>query len=125
MSKVILYVTFFNIAILLLLNKQTFYFCFKISLTMHKSLICSINKNTQFANLLQNIVLIIEDEILMQHKYCFKTMHCTLQNLLFTKDYIFNNIFVILSKNFAQILFVIRKYNQAAVVFVYLQRSFL
>jgi len=43
----------------------------------------------------------------MQYKYCFKVMHCTLQNLLFMNDYIFNEIFTIYDDNFAQILLII------------------
>ena len=61
----------------------------------------------------------------MQHKYCFKAMHRILQDLLFTKDRVFNDILIILSEDFAQILLMIRKNNRAAIVLIYLQRSFL
>ena len=41
------------------------------------------------------------------------------------KDHVFNNILIILNEDFAQILLMIRKNNRAAIILIYLQRSFL
>lgn len=111
MSKIIMCVISFNIAALLLLSNQTLHFCFKISLKLHEFSVCFINKNTQLANLLQNTVLIIWNEMFMQHKYCFKVMHCTLQTVLSIKNHVFNEISTVLKRNFAHILLIIQREN--------------
>ncbi len=61
----------------------------------------------------------------MQHKYCFKVVHCTLQNLLSMNDHLFDDIPVIFNDDFAQISPIVWKGNQAAIVNVCIQWSFL
>jgi len=47
----------------------------------------------------------------MQYKYCFKMMHHTLQNLLFTNDHVFDEISMIFNDDFVQILSIVQKNN--------------
>jgi len=61
----------------------------------------------------------------MQHKYCFEAVHCTLQNLLSIDNHVFDEISIIFDGNFAQILLMIQKGNQAMIVNACIQQSFL
>ncbi len=59
----------------------------------------------------------------MQHKYCFTFVHCTFTNLL-QNEHIFDEIFMILNDDFAQILLVVSRDNREAIVNANIQQCF-
>jgi hypothetical protein len=59
MGKTILYIASTRIAALLLPSRRTSYLLFKIPISLHKDSTYSITKNSQFADLLHKVDLII------------------------------------------------------------------
>ncbi len=123
-NEIVICVISSSIAILLLFDDQTSHFCFKISLQITNETICNIIRNTHFYKFLRRTKLIIWNEMSMQHKHCFTFVHRTFTNLL-QNEHIFNDIFMILSDDFAQILFVMSHDNREAIVDVNIQQCFL
>ena len=115
-------VTSSRIAALLLKGGQTAYSQFKIPLNLTPKSTYGIKKNSYLARLLQKASLIIQDEVLMQHKYCFKAVDRTLQDIIETNK-LFSGILVIFSRDFAQILLVILDRGRANIINACLQRS--
>ncbi len=60
----------------------------------------------------------------MQHKHCFTFVHCTFTNLL-QNEHTFDEIFMILNDDFAQILFIVSRDNREAIVDANIQQCFL
>ena len=125
LGKIVICVASSGIAALLLPGGWTSHSRFHILLDVHELSSCSITKNSQLADLLRSTALIIWDEVPMQNKYCFETVHRTLQDLLSADECVFGSIPTVLGGDFAQILPVVRRGNRAAIVQVCLQRSFL
>ncbi len=90
----------------LLLDERTLHFNFKISIIYHDTSICFIIACSKLVNLLKCMILIIWNKISMQHKHNFMIINASLCDILQFID-VFDEIFVILEKNFAQITFVI------------------
>jgi hypothetical protein len=86
--------------------------------------ICNIIRNTHLYEFLRRIKLIIWNEVSMQHKHCFTFVHRTFTNLL-QNEHIFDEIFMILSDDFAQILLVVSRNNREAIVDANIQQCFL
>ena len=107
-SEIMLYVTFSNIAILLLLDEQISHFRFKIFLKITNDTICNIIRNMRLYDFLQNTKLIIWNEIFMQNKHCFMIVHRIFTNFMQNDD-IFDDILIIFEKNFAQIFSIVKK----------------
>lgn len=66
-SKIVLYVTFFIIIVLLLLKKITLYLWFKILLNVNKNNVGNIKHNIKLYNLSQCIALFILNKMPMQY----------------------------------------------------------
>lgn len=113
-----------EIATLLLPDDQTSHSRFKISLQVTKEIVCNITRGMHLYELLRRIRLIIWDEVSMQHKHCFTSVHRTLTNVM-QNDFIFGGILVVLGGDFAQILPVVKRDNREAIVNANIQQSFL
>ncbi len=59
----------------------------------------------------------------MQHKHCFTFVHRTFTNLL-QNEHTFDEIFMILNDDFAQILLVVSRDNREAIVDANIQQCF-
>jgi hypothetical protein len=123
-NEIIICVISSNIAILLLFNDQTSHFRFKISFQIMNETICNIICNTHLYKFLQRMKLIIWYEILMQHKHYFTFVHRTFTNLL-QNEHIFDDIFMILNDDFAQILLVMTRDNREMIINANIQQCFL
>ena len=111
-TKIILCMISTSIAAQLLFNERTSHSRFKISIVCHDTLICFITACSELVNLLKHIILIIWDEISMQHKHNFTIINASLCNILQFND-VFDEISAILDENFAQITFVISRENRS------------
>ena len=60
----------------------------------------------------------------MQHKYCFEAIHRTLMDVR-ADNTLFGGLPIVLGRDFAQILPVVQRGNQAAIINACLQQSFL
>ncbi|GJZ67912.1 ATP-dependent DNA helicase PIF1-like protein [Tanacetum coccineum] len=103
-----------GIASLLLLAGRTAHNRFVIPLELIENITCGIKQNTQLAELMQEVQLIIWDEAPMTQRYAFKALDTTLRDILGFKDsekrrQIFEGMTVLLGGDFRQILPVIPK----------------
>jgi len=73
--KIVLCMASSGIAALLLPGGRTAHLCFAILLNIHELSVCQISKNSQLADLIRQISLIIRDEVPMQHRYCFEAVN--------------------------------------------------
>ncbi len=121
-AKIVLCVISMSIAAQLLLDERTSHFRFKISIVCHDTSICFITARLELVNLLKRTILIIWNEISMQHKHNFTIVNASLCNILQFSD-VFDEISAILDENFAQITFVISRENRSAQINVSI-RSF-
>ena len=83
-------------------------------------------KTSQLAQLLRKVNLVIQDEVPIQYRHCFKAIYCLfvdIQNIV--EDLLFRGIPFILSRDFAQILLVIKNSLQPNIVKACLQQSFI
>ncbi len=122
-DEIVICVISSSIAILLLFDEHISHSRFKISLQIMNETICNIIHNTHLYEFLRRTKLIIRNEISMQHKHCFTFVHHTFTNLMQNK-HTFDDIFMILSDDFAQILFVVSRDNREAIVDVNIQQCF-
>jgi hypothetical protein len=76
-GNIVLCVASSGIAALLLIGRRTAHSCFKIPLKMHEDSMCSFAKNSELADLLCIIDLIIWDEAPMQHRYIHEYVNRT------------------------------------------------
>jgi len=112
-TKIILCMIFMSIAAQLLLDERTSHSHFKISIIYYDTSIYFITARSELVNLLKCTILIIWNKISMQHKHNFMIINVSLCNILQFSD-VFNEISVILEKNFAQITLVISQENRSA-----------
>lgn len=82
-----------------------------------------MKKDSLAANLLRRTALIIWDEALMQHKFCFEAVDRTLQDICNNPDALFGGLPTVLGRDFAQILPVVKNGNRASIVLACLQKS--
>ena len=115
-DKIIICIALSSITALLLPGRQTSHFHFRILLELHEFSIYSITKNSSLVVFLQQAALIIWDKVLMQHKYYFKAIYYSLENIYSMKGQLFGGIPTVLGGNFAQILPVVYKGNQGAII---------
>ena len=123
-GKIVLCVASSGIAALLLIGGRTAHSCFKVPLKIHEDSMCSFAKNSELADLLHIIDLIIWDEAPMQHHHIHECVNCTFQDIR-GNDKLFGGIVVVFGGDFKQILPVIIKGSRAQVVGASLQRSYL
>jgi hypothetical protein len=122
-NEIIICVASSSIAILLLFDDQTSHFRFKISLQITNETICNITRNTHLYEFLRRTKLIIWNEMSMQYKHCFTFVHRTFTNLL-QNEHTFDDIFMILSDDFVQILLVMSRDNRETIVNANIQQCF-
>ncbi|GKE63744.1 ATP-dependent DNA helicase PIF1-like protein, partial [Tanacetum coccineum] len=75
-----------GIASLLLLAGRTAHSRFVIPLELMENSTCSIKQNTQLAELMQEVQLIIWDEAPMTQRYAFEALDTTLRDIMGFKD---------------------------------------
>ena len=124
-SSIVLYIASSSIAALLLPSGQTAHSRFRIPINLYKESIYSVPKNSQLAQLLRSTTLIIQDKVLIQHRYCFKAVYYILIDIRSNTQALFSSIPIILGSNFAQILPIVKRGTRANIVAAYLQQSFL
>ena len=101
MGKTVLCIASTGIAALLLPSSRTSHSQFKILIDLYKTSTCGITKNSQAADLLCKVDLIIWDEVPMQHKYCFEAVHHLLSNLRSAANHtLFGSVLVVLGRDF-------------------------
>ncbi|GJZ51267.1 ATP-dependent DNA helicase PIF1 [Tanacetum coccineum] len=126
--KIVLAVASSGIASLLLSAGRTAHSRFVIPLELMENSMCGIKQNTQLAELMQEVQLIIWDEAPMTQKYAFEALDITLPDILgFTdserRNQIFGGMTVLLGGDFRQILPVIPKAKRPEVVQACINRS--
>ena len=99
-NDVMLCVTSFEIAVLLLFDDQTSHFRFKISIEITMNIVCNITRSSRLYNFIRRTKLIIWDEISMQHKYCITIVHRTFLNFMQNK-HLFDEISIVFKNDFA------------------------
>lgn len=80
-EKIVICVTSYGIAALLLDVGQTSHSTFKLPIQINEDSICAIHKTSNNADLLHKTSLIIWDEIHMQHYHCPKALDRMLRDL--------------------------------------------
>ncbi|GJW86154.1 DNA helicase PIF1, ATP-dependent [Tanacetum coccineum] len=128
--KIVLAVASSGIASLLLPAGRTAHSRFVIPLELMENSTCGIKQNTQLAELMQEVQLIIWDEAPMTQRYAFEALDITLRDILGFKDserrqQIFKGMTVLLGGNFRQILPVIPKAKRPEVVQACINRKVL
>ena len=123
-GKIVLYIASSSIIALLLPSGRIAYSRFQIPIDLYKESTYNISKGLDLAKLLRYTSLLIQDEVLIQHRYYFKAVHRILTDVR-SNNSTFSRLPTILGGDFAQILPVVLQGNRAAVVDACLQRSFL
>lgn len=103
---------------------------FKIPLNVGEKSTCNMGKNTQLVVLIRKAELIIWDEALMDHQYCFEAVNETLKNIMLlsnsnVKEMAFGGKTILLGGNFRQILPVVEKGFKHEIVNNCINRSYL
>jgi hypothetical protein len=70
-----------GIAALLLAGGRTAHSTFKIPINIHETSICSICKQSEYADMLCQAKLLIWDELPMQYKHCLEAVDRLLQDI--------------------------------------------
>ena len=115
---------FFGIALLLLPGGPTSHSQLRIPFNLHESSQCNVSKNSELKDLLRQVILLIWDEVPMQHCFCFEVVDWMLQDIQ-NNNRLFGGPPVIMGGDFAQILPVVRRGTRATIVGACIQRSFI
>jgi hypothetical protein len=120
-KKIVLAVASSGVASLLLPRGRTVHSRFKIPFDITETATCSVKRGTMLAELLQVAALIIWDEAPMTHRRCFEALDRTMRDILSKHNPAnamlpFGGKPVVLGGDFRQILPVVRKGSQSAVV---------
>nr|GEY07927.1 DNA helicase [Tanacetum cinerariifolium] len=102
--KIFLVIASYGIASLLLPASRTAHSRLEIPLDLTDTSVCAIKKNTQLADLLKEICLIVWDESPMNDRRCFETLDRTLRDILNQQDHLFGGKMVMLGGDFRQTL---------------------
>ncbi|GJW53523.1 ATP-dependent DNA helicase PIF1-like protein [Tanacetum coccineum] len=126
--RIVLAVASSGIASLLLPAGRTAHSRFVIPLDLIENNTCGIKQNTQLAELMQEVQLIIWDEAPMTQRYAFEALDITLRDILGFKNtekrnQIFEGMTVLLGGDFRQILPVIQKAKRPEIVQDCINRS--
>lgn len=105
-EKIVFCVAFSGIASLLFPGGRTSHPQFKIPLNIHENSSCCVSKNSELADLLREVTLLIWDEVPMQHRYYFQAVNKLLKNMR-SDQQLFGGLPVVMDGDFAQILPVI------------------
>ncbi|GJW65845.1 ATP-dependent DNA helicase PIF1-like protein [Tanacetum coccineum] len=126
--RIVLAVASSGIASLLLPAGRTSHSRFIISLDLMENSTCGIKQNTQLAELMQEVQLIIWDEAPMTQRYAFEALDIMLRDILGFKNtekrnQIFGGMTVLLGGDFRQILPVISKAKRPKIVQACINKS--
>ncbi|XP_071740486.1 uncharacterized protein [Rutidosis leptorrhynchoides] len=129
-GKIVLNVASSGIASLLLNGGRTAHSRFVIPINITEDSFCSINVNSQLADLLRETSLIIWDEAPMIHKHCFEALDRTLRDImrqmsLENEHKVFGGKVVVFGGDFRQILPVVPKGSRQDIVNASLNSSYL
>ncbi|GJV10651.1 ATP-dependent DNA helicase PIF1-like protein [Tanacetum coccineum] len=118
----------YGIASLLLPGSRTAHSRCVIPLDLMENSTCGIKQNTQLAELMQEVRMIIWDEAPMTQIYAFEALDITLRDILGYKnpkkrDWIFRGMTILLVGDFRQILPVIPKAKRPEIVQACINRS--
>jgi hypothetical protein len=123
LEKIVLCVASSGIAALLLKGGRTAHSCFKIPIPCHEDSICNIPKNSDLAELMRKVDLVIWDEAPMQHKHNMQAVDTSLRDILNNSDKPFGGLTFVFGGDFKQILPVIIKGGRAQTVGASVRRS--
>ena len=123
-EKIVLCVASSGIVSLLLPKRRISHSCFWITLNLYESSQCNIGKNSELGHFLRQITLLIWDEVLMQHRFCFKAVDQMLQDIR-NNDCFFEGLPVIMGGDFVQILPVVCQDTRATIVEACIQRFYI
>ncbi|XP_071739185.1 uncharacterized protein [Rutidosis leptorrhynchoides] len=129
-GKIVLNVASSGIASLLLSGGRTAHSRFVIPININEDFVCSINVNSQLADLLRQASLIIWDEAPMIHKHFFEALDRTLRDIMRqtspeNEDKVFGGKVVVFGGDFRQILPVVPKGSRQDIVNASLNSSYL
>lgn len=120
--KIVLCVASSGIAALLLFGGRTSHSCFKIPLKLHEDSVCNIKKNSDLAELLRHVSLIIWNEVPMQKRFAPEAVDRTMRDIR-GNDRPFGGVTVVFGGDFKQILPVVVKGSRNQIVSSSLCRS--
>ncbi|QRV79981.1 ATP-dependent DNA helicase PIF1 [Ceratobasidium sp. AG-Ba] len=112
-----------GIASLLLPGGRTSHSRFNIPIQIHDASTCSIDKQSDLAQLIRQTKLIIWDEVPMQHRFCAEAFNRTCQDICSNPDQLFGGITVVFGGDFRQILPVIPHGEPEQIIAACLKRS--
>jgi hypothetical protein len=121
-GKIVLCVASSGIAAVLLPGGRTAHSRFRIPIDIYDTSVAAVKPDSELGELLRQAVLIIWDEVPMQHRYCFEAVDRMLQDVRDSTD-TFGGLPLVCSGDFAQILPVVRHGDWGATVDACLQRS--
>ncbi|GJV52268.1 ATP-dependent DNA helicase PIF1-like protein [Tanacetum coccineum] len=126
--RIVLAVSSSGIASLLLPAGRIAHSRFVIPLDLMENSTCEIKQNTQLAEIMQEVQLIIWDEAPMTQRYAFEALDITLRDILGFKNMekrnqLFGGMTVLLEGDFRQILPVIPKAKRPEIVQACINRS--
>jgi hypothetical protein len=81
-GKIALAVASSGIAALLLPGGRTPHSRFNLPLEIQADSVCAIKKNTQLAELIKHITLMLWDEAPVNHRHCFEALDHTLRDIM-------------------------------------------
>lgn len=110
-KKIVLYVALSGIAAKLLPGRRTSHLQFQIPLQIYQNSTTMITGTLNAADLMRRAVMIIWDEVPMQHKHCFKAVYRILYNVCQDFNGMFGKLPAILGRDFVQILPVVKNNN--------------
>lgn len=99
-EKIVLCVTSLGIVLLLLPGDFISHSWLQILFNLHESSQSNISKNSRLGDVLHLVTLLIWDEVLIQHRYCFEIVNQMLQDIQ-SNNRLFGGLFVIMEDDFA------------------------
>ncbi|XP_050887974.1 uncharacterized protein LOC127093115 [Lathyrus oleraceus] len=126
-KHICLTVASFEIALISLPGGRTTHSMFKIPIPMLESSTCGIEQKCDCAKLLNISKLIIWDEALMAHKYCFEALDKTLKDIMYgskSSNIIFGGKIVVFGGDFRQILPIVPRDSSSDIIHVALNSSY-
>ncbi|XP_019097932.1 PREDICTED: uncharacterized protein LOC109131408 [Camelina sativa] len=123
-GNIVLNVASSGIVVLLLEVGRTAHSRFGIPINLNEYSVCSIDAESDLANLIREAKLIIWDEAPMMNKLCYKTLDRSLRDIV-RCDQIFGGKVVVLGGDFRQILLVITEGGRVATVLASINSSVL
>jgi hypothetical protein len=121
-SRVVLCVASSGIAAILLPGGRTAHSCFRIPIDINDDTVCPVSPSSELGGLLRAAVLVIWDEVPMQHRYCFEAVYRMLCDVRGSTAP-FGGLPMVFSGDFAQILPVVRYGQRPAIVNACIQQS--